>query len=179
MKKQIAIFLLAGILGSCKTSTSPTSTSAIPTTPNTMIFTVTGTTDTSLTAYGADTTIYGIKGVGVAGAGVSTASKTAFGAGFILGNITSTGTYNVGTVASLSNPLSYIVMFYSYVDTSGNNVKYSTPTTPGTNSVGTVVITTLTATSIQGTFNGTLTLQSGNGPQTVTIANGGVNATIK
>jgi hypothetical protein len=178
MKINIAILLLtACFFASCKSSTSPTSTSNIPSTPNTMVVTVSGKTDT-LIARAADTTIYGIKGTGVAGAGASGTTKSGFAAGFVLGNITSTGTYNVGTVASLSNPLAYVVIFYSYTDATGNLVKYSTPTTPGTSSVGTVTITTLTATNIQGTFNGTLTLQSGSGPQTDTIINGGVNATI-
>ena len=180
MKLHIAILLLlAFVFASCKLNTSPTSSSYIPTTANTMIFTVSGNTDT-LHATADDTTIYGIKGTGVVGLGASGTSKSGFAAGIVLGNITSTGTYNVGAVTT-SNPLTDVLIVYSYVDTTGNPVKYSTPETPSplpSNAVGVVTIDTLTATSVVGTFNGTLNLQSGNGPQSVTISNGGFRATI-
>ncbi len=177
MKLHIAILLLvAFVFASCKLNTSPTSSNYVPTTPNTMIFTI-GTTNDTLAATAGDTTIYGIKGTGVVGVGASGTSKSGFGCGIILGNITSTGTYNVGAVTT-SSPLTDVLIYYSYVDTTGNPVKYATPTTPGLSSVGTVTIDTLTASSVVGTFNGTLTLKSGNGPQTVTISNGGFRATI-
>ena len=177
MKLHIAIlFLSVFAFAACKLSTSPTSSSYVPTTANTMIFTVSGNTDT-LHATADDTTIYGIKGTGVVGLGASGTTKSGFGCGIILGNVTSTGTYNVGAVTT-SSPLTDVVIYYSYVDTTGNPVKYSTPSTPGFSSVGTVTIDTLNASSVVGTFNGTLTLQSGNGPQTVVISNGGFRATI-
>jgi hypothetical protein len=179
MKINIAIlFLLTFAFASCKMSTSPTPSSYIPANANTMIFTVSGATDT-LYATADDTTIYGIKGTGIVGVGASGTNKSGFGCGIILANITSTGTYNVGAVTGVS--LADVLIYYSYADANGNPVKYSTPETPSpisSNAVGTVTIDTLTATSVVGTFNGILTLQSGNGPTTDTISNGGFRATI-
>ena len=178
MKINIAIlFLGAFIFASCKSSTSPSS-GTVPPANNTMYITANGSTDT-LHASAADTTYDGIKAILVGGVGQAGTSVAGVGAGFFLVNITSTGSYPVGTI-SVSNPTSYIVMVYSYTDTSGKLVKYSSSTSPtiGAASAGTVTITAISSTSIQATFNGTLTLQSGNGPSTITITNGGVNATF-
>ena len=190
MIKSIAILLTllaAGIFSSCNNTTTPANTSSsLPSQPNTMIFTVSGSTTATdtLTDYGADTTLYGIKGTGVIGAGASTSRLSGFGLGIVLGNVTSTGTYNIGAPTP-SNPLTDVYVYYTALDTSGNKLSYQSPQVPNllpSQAVGSITIDTLGTTSgstVAGTFNGTLTLQNGNSTQkTVTITNGAFRATI-
>ncbi len=181
MKIKIAILLLAaGVFASCKSSTSSTSSNdstnnngggGAP--ANTMYVTTGGKTDT-LTASGHSSSAGGISSVSVVGA-----SLASTGAGFTLENISSKGTYDVGTVSYTGGTISGVfAMVYSYKDAQGNSVTYSSPAN-GTTSVGSLTITSISSTAIQATFsNCTLTLQSGNGPQTVLLTSGSVNATI-
>jgi hypothetical protein len=177
MKINIAILILtAFVFASCKTSTSPSTTttggSGVPSTANTMIITVGGTTDT-IYVTGIDSTVSGVKtiivgGVNAAGIGVT----------IDLVNITAAGTYNIGPVTGSITSPGWVVMTYSISSKSGNATTYTSPQQPGvgTSSVGSISITTLSSSSLEATFYGTLTLQ--NGSTTVTITSGGVNATF-
>jgi hypothetical protein len=179
MKLHIAIlFLGAFVFASCKMSTSPNSTGGtVPTTANTMYITVGGVTDT-LFVTGVDTTYDGIKAIAVGGAGGAGGVASGVTASIALANITTAGSYKVGTLSLNGISPFYVVMEYSTTDKNGTTSTYTSPTSPSltTASVGNVTIDTITNSSIQATFNGTLTLQ--NGTATVTITNGGVNAMI-
>ena len=170
MKLHIAIlFITAFVFASCKTSTAPTPASDVPTASNTMYLTVNGVTDT-LTAYAHDTTISGVKGIGIVGVNV----LTGINYNIAIATISSTGNYDVGTISVL--PAGYVIMSYTR-DSSGTAITYTSPTQPSltTKSVGTLSIIGISTSSIQATFNGTLTSQS-NSAVTVSITNGGVNA---
>jgi hypothetical protein len=170
MKLHLAILiLLAFVFASCKTSTAPAPASYVPTANNTMYVTVNGVTDT-LTASAYDTTYSGVKGIDIAGA-----NTAGMAVNILITTLSSTGSYGIGSVNI--SPAGYVILSYSQ-QSSGSLVTYTSPTQPTltTSSVGTLDITAFSATSIQATFNGTLTLQ--NGTSTVTITNGGVNATI-
>ncbi len=169
MKIKIAILLLsAGGFASCSTSTTPTPSNYVPTTPNTMYVTINGVTDT-LTAYAVDTTYAGVQGIGIVGGNV----VTGINYDIAIATLASTGNYNVGSLIGI--PPGYVIMNCTR-DSSGTAVTYTSPTTPSltTKSVGTLTVTAISSTSIQATFNGTLTLQ--NGTSTISITNGGVNA---
>jgi hypothetical protein len=169
MKINIALLLLTvTVFASCKMSTSATPSSYVPTTTNTMIFTVGGVTDT-LQATADDTTVNGVKGIGIVGVN----AKTGVGFNIAIATISSTGNYDVGSV-SLS-PAGYVILTYTK-DSSGTILTYTSPTQPTltSTSVGSLDITAISSASVQATFNGTLTLQ--NGTSTVSITNGGVNA---
>jgi hypothetical protein len=179
MKLHIAILLLAaGVFASCKSnSTSSNSNNnnnngggTVPTTPNTIVFTANGTTYTD-TCIAVKTTASGVTSISVGG-GSGTANQ---GIGFSLSNESSTGVgYEVGPITLNGNSASFATMEYSF-NTSGDSGAYSSPVSGGS-SVGTITIASISATSIQATFNGTLTLLKGNGPSTISITNGGVNA---
>jgi hypothetical protein len=184
MKINIAIFLVAAFaFGSCKSNSTSSSSNnnnnnggggSVPSTPNTMVFTANGTTYTD-TCYAVQTTASGISNITVGGGSGSPDQ----GLGFSLINESAVGTsYNVGPISINGSSTSYATMEYSFNNKSGDSGSYSSPIA-GTSSVGTITITSLSATNIQATFNGTLTLLKGNGPSTITITNGGVNATIE
>jgi hypothetical protein len=167
MNIRIGILLLtATVLGSCKMSTSPSSGN-VPTTANTMYITVGGVTDT-LKASAVDTTVNGVKGISIGGVGLA---GVAVNIG--IATISSTGTYKIGQVNI--SPAGYVILSYSK-DTTGGLETYTSPTNPSltSSSVGTLTITAISSSSVQATFNGTLTLQ--NGTATISITNGGVNA---
>ncbi len=184
MKLHIAIlFVAAFAFGSCKSnSTSTTSGNNnggggnVPSTPHTIVFTVNGTTYTDTNAYAVQTSVPGIMSITVAGGNDGT---TAGGLGFALINESTVGTsYAVGPVTFSGTAETYATMDYGFNNNSGDTGTYSSPIA-GTTSVGNITITSLSATNLQATFNGTLTLLKGNGPSTMTITNGGVNATIE
>jgi hypothetical protein len=182
MKINIAIlFLAAFFFSSCKSNSTSTSSNnnnnngggGVPTTANTMVYTAGGVTYTD-TAYAIKNTSSNITTIAVAGGSGSPNQ----GLGFGLVNETTTGTYTVGPITLNGTSPSYSTMEYSFKNTTGDSGSYSSPTA-ATSSVGNITVTSISATNIQATFNGTLTLLKGNGPQTIVITNGGVNATIQ
>ena len=178
MKYFLCILLLAALmLTSCSKSGSPTSSNnnsgGVPTTANTMDVTIDGTVRLGLAAQGSKSSSSGLTVTAVVGFEAAT-GKTVI---ITLTNITSIGTYDVGVTNFGSCSFSSVAMTYSTKDASGKSLNYSSPAA-GTSSVGQLVITEFTATSIKATFNATLSLQSGTGPATVSITNGGLNAAI-
>ncbi|HEY3875748.1 MAG TPA: hypothetical protein VGM92_09745 [Candidatus Kapabacteria bacterium] len=174
MKKYFAILITlisAGIFASCNNSTAPANTSTIPTTPNTMVITVGGVTDT-LVATAYDTSYSGVKGIVVTGVGLSGVNVS-----ILLANITTTNSYNVGSLSISGTSPVYVVMSYTAF-VNGTTTTYTSPTNPTAafTPVGTLTVAALTSTNIQAAFNATLTQQ--NGTATVSITNGGVNATF-
>ncbi len=179
MKLHIAILLLAaGVFASCKSSSTSPSTNnnnngggSVPTTPNTIVFTANGTTYTD-TCIAVKTTASGVTSITVGG-GSGTPNQ---GIGFSLSNESSTGVgYEVGPITLNGTSASFATMEYSFKNTTGDSGAYSSPVNGGS-SVGTITIASISSTNIQATFNGTLTLLKGNGPSTMSITNGGVNA---
>ncbi len=169
MNIRIAIlFLMTLVFASCKMSTSPTPASDVPTAANTMYLSINGVTDT-LTAYATDTTYDGASGIAIVGANATTGINY----DIAIATFASTGNYAVGSVSVI--PPGYVIMSCTR-DSSGTAITYTSPTQPSltTKSVGTLTVTAISKTSVQATFNGTLTLQ--NGAATISIANGGVNA---
>jgi hypothetical protein len=180
MKTNIAIlFLAAFVFASCNSTSTSTSNNnnnggggGAP--ANTMYITVGGKTDT-LVVIATKTTSSNQTVISVSGG-----NTAGVGSGFSLTNISSAGTYSVGVIGYSGGTISGVPdMLYSYKDNSGSSVSYVTSST-GTTSDGTLIVTAISATSVQATFsNCTLTLQSGSGPQTAIITSGSVNATIQ
>ena len=183
MKLHIAIlFLAASVLASCSHTTTPHSPNdstnnnnggGVPATINTMVVTVTGETHTMMTT-ATNTTASGTTTIGVTGY----EARTETGTGITITNISDTGTYDVGTTIVTGSTVSGIVLTYAYRDGASNSYLYSSPTS-GTTSAGTLTVTAISPTTLQGTFNGTLTRETGNGPATIVLTNGGMNVTFQ
>lgn len=133
-----------------------------------MVLTAGGTTY-SLPAAASTSTKNGLTSLAITAYG--TGANAGIGVTFAFTDIPDTGTYSMGTYSIVNGkPIGLSMDFYN----NNTNANYYSQTS-GT---GTFHVTTLTATSIQGTFSGTLQLQSGPGAQTITITNGSVTAKI-
>lgn len=177
MKKLLSVLSVVSLSAlmfiSCSKDSDTTGTNngggSVPSTSNTMTVTIDGTAYT-LTAFGIKVTNGGNTAITIAGSDAS--GKVV---GLSLSNISAAGTYDVGTFDPATSTGAN--MTYQYNDGSGNGVAYAT--LAGLTSVGKLTITELTATSMKGTFNATLTKISGSGANTVVITKGGVNSTIQ
>lgn len=169
IKNQNAILLtliVAGIFASCKsTSTSSNNNNSGGTPANTMYITTGGKIDT-LGASGTTTTNSGKTTTTITGANTFGTSCA-----ITLGNISSTGTYNVVS-GGLSIPPNEAGIVFMIPGGNGVPDEY-------TSSAGTLTISSISSTAIQATFNATFFLQAGSGANRDTITNGAVNATIQ
>jgi hypothetical protein len=181
MKQLLSILLLSALLlDSCSKSSTPTSTNNNNNnnggnggaSTNQVVATVNGTAVTfkTLGTSGNGTYAGGYIAFAAGARDSATGQTIAFGGG----GFVSTGTYDIGT-KNLS-PVYGFGLTYSAKDNYGNTMNY------GTNSstyakVGSITISSISATNAQGTFNATLPLISGpsGSPSTVTITNGGFN----
>ena len=159
--------------GDASSSNTYTDPLTIPTTLNTMIFSVDGSAIEITPAYTYLGTLLGDTVTLVAG--VDNNGK-ATGVGLL--GIHAAGTYPIGSEDTTGGNIQAIDMDYIYY-LPGDTVKYLTPQPiPGSPSVGTLKLTELTATSIKATFTATLTKTQGiAGAPTIKIA-GGVNAIL-
>ena len=165
----ITSLLTLTILASCKSnSISSNSNSNELAAANQWILTVGGTRYV-WQAYAAKISSQGITEIIVNSR--DTVSFTDKVAGFVLTNISSPGTYDIGVLTKFAD--GYIVPAYTAHDTTD----YSTPGFQPI-AVGKITITELTANSLKATFNETLTKVRGIGDSTVTITNGSVNVTF-
>jgi hypothetical protein len=174
-----AACLCACALLACSKGSDPVSTitytnpETIPSTSNTMIFSIDGSPVSTYFAFSAKGVLFGDTMNIVAGANYSQV-----GAGIGLLGIHGSGTYPIGTEDTSGGMIQAIDMDYIYF-LPGDTVKYLTPQPViGSPPVGTLKLAELTDTTIKGTFHATLTKMQGiAGAPTVTIA-GGVNATL-
>ena len=140
---------------------------------NQVLGTVGGTAIVDTGAVGLKTTVAGQYTIGI--------TEPTEGKQIVLAfdNITATGTYDVGTVISILPPTS-IGISYHYTDANGNPVSYNSTVTKGTK-VGTLTVSSISSTNIQGTFSGTIPMENGPSgtPATISITNGGFNVNLQ
>ena len=173
MKKLLSILSLSALIFvSCSKSGDTIGSVNNNTGANIMVVTVDGTTYT-WKVFATDTILTGQRVIMVTGIDTTVLITGGIrGGSFQLINISSPGTYDVGPIIP-GNGL--IQMFYTLND----STHYASPV-PAANSVGKVIITELTKTSIRASFNGTLTRNVGSsGATTVSLTNGSVNAIFR
>jgi hypothetical protein len=173
MKNTLSLFILlytAFALNGCKSdAVSTNATTPLPV--RTMKATVSGKSSTYFD--GATRQVYNGQSALVISGIDSTLGRNIT---LTLVNVTAKGTYNVGT-ANLPSLTTYIVIGYVYADATLQPQSYTSPIAPGLTASGSVTITQFDTLGIQGTFNTTVTKQSGNtGPATETITDGAFNA---
>ena len=170
------------LLMSCSKSSTPTSNNNTNTGgnggagTNQVVATIDGTkmTFNTYATSGSGSDKNGVVSFGVGG--VDSVNGTSFAIGG--GGIVSTGTYDIG-LTSIS-PVYAFGMSYNKTVSGGNTLTYGTNNN-NTSKVGTITISSISATGAQGTFTATLPLTSGQSgvPSSVSITNGGFNVVFQ
>ncbi len=179
MKKLLSILSLSALLlASCSKSSSPTSTNNNNnnnnnTNPNKVVATVGGSTitfNTLGTAGNATTYINGIAVFAIAGRDSASQKTMTIGGG---GSVSAGQSYDIGTKSATQ--YYNFGLTYSMVDASGNTIYYGTTSSSNTK-VGTIYISSISSSNVQGTFSATLPQTNPSDPtKTVSVNNGSFN----